>query len=74
MVKNQHGEQIDSGFFKGPIMANTQILEQGYRCFYTEELNQAFSSIFGTGYITILQTFMPILDTIIIKTAEWNSS
>ena len=62
--KNQHGKQIDSGFFKGPIVAHTQILVQGYHCFYTEELNQTLSSIFGTGYITILQTFMPILDTI----------
>ena len=45
-------------------MAHTQMLVQGYHCFYTEELNQTLSSIFGTGYITILQTFMPILDTI----------
>ena len=73
--KNQHGKQIDSGFFKGPIMTHTQILEQGFCCFYKEELNQMFSSTCGTGYITILQTFMPILDTIIIiKNAKWNSS
>ena len=45
-------------------MAHTQILAQGYCCFYKEELNQTLSSICGTGYITILQTFMPILDTI----------
>ena len=38
--------------------------EKGFCCFYTEEFNQTFSSICGTGYITILQTFMPILDTI----------
>ena len=48
--------------------------EQEFHCFYPEELDQKFSSIFGTGYITILQTYMAILDTIIIKTAKWNSS